>query len=98
MQNYLARRDLSKYICSLIKFSRNELISLVFTYRIFDANHIPHGKKVVMHFMREKGGLLEFEKMWRRQFIETMEPKYLPNLWSVDHKPERMEHISELTI
>ena len=43
-----------------------------------------------MYYMKQPGGLLEFEKMWRRQFIETMQPQYLPYLWSVDHKPERM--------
>ena len=48
-----------------------------------------------MYYMKQSGGLLEFEKMWRRQFVETMEPKYLPHLWSVDHKPERMEHLTD---
>ena len=62
----------------------------IFLYRVHDADHIPHGKKVVMYFMKQPGGLLEFEKIWRRQFVETMQPNFLPYLWSVDHKPERM--------
>ena len=49
---------------------------------------IPHGKKVVEHYMKQDGGLLKLVKMWRQQFIETMEPKYLPDFWSIDHNPE----------
>ena len=31
---------------------------------------------------------MKFIKMWRQQFVETMEPKHLPDFWSVDHNPE----------
>ena len=36
----------------------------------------------------EQGGLLKFIKIWRQQFVETMEPRFLPDFWSVDHNPE----------
>lgn len=54
---------------------------------------MPHGKKVVNYFMVKDGGLLEFERMWRRQFVENMQPKFLPPLWSVEHNPERMKPV-----
>ena len=47
-----------------------------------------HGLKVVEAVMKEEGGLEEFEKVWRKGFLENMEPKFMPELWSVDHKHE----------
>jgi len=35
-------------------------------------------------------GLLTFEKRWRRHFVDTMQPKHLPHLWSVDHNHDRV--------
>lgn len=58
--------------------------------RINNAKFVPHGRKVVEYYMAKEGGLLEFEKMWRRHFVEFMQPKHLPSLWSVEHKPERI--------
>ena len=66
---------------------------LVFPSRVRNEQFVPHGQKVVEHFMQKPGGLLEFEKLWRRRFVETMEPKFLPALWSVDHTPQRMANI-----
>lgn len=37
-----------------------------------------------------EGGLVELERMWREHFLTTMEPKYLPSLWSVRHNQERL--------
>lgn len=59
--------------------------------KINNAKFIPHGKKVVEHYMQKEGGLLEFEKMWRRHFVEVMQPKFLPPLWSIEHIPERLK-------
>ncbi|XP_071508031.1 exonuclease 3'-5' domain-containing protein 2-like [Diadema antillarum] len=48
-----------------------------------------HGWKVVKGVMEgAEGGLAEFEKMWRRNFLENMEPCFMPALWSVDHRHE----------
>lgn len=30
------------------------------------------------------------ERMWREHFLSTMNPKHLPNLWSVRHNQERL--------
>ncbi|XP_031842751.1 exonuclease 3'-5' domain-containing 2 isoform X2 [Nomia melanderi] len=50
----------------------------------------PHGLKVVQYFEKREGGLVELERMWREHFLLSMEPKYLPNLWSVCHNQERL--------
>lgn len=46
----------------------------------------PHGKQVV-DIVSQEGleGLGEFIKIWRINFIESMQPKYLPSGWRVDH-------------
>ncbi|XP_070154995.1 exonuclease 3'-5' domain-containing protein 2 [Polyergus mexicanus] len=50
----------------------------------------PHGLKVVQYFQKKEGGLVELERMWREHFLNKMEPKYLPSLWSVRHNQERL--------
>ncbi|EAT35135.1 AAEL012690-PA [Aedes aegypti] len=54
-------------------------------------NYCAHGEKVVDHFKQTPGGLSELEKMWREHFLQTMKPKYLPDLWSVEHNYKRLE-------
>ena len=49
-----------------------------------NANFVSHGSEVVKRVSAE-GKLEEFEKMWRKHFVDTMQPKFLPPLWSVDH-------------
>ena len=55
-----------------------------------NSNFVSHGQEVVKK-VREEGRLLEFEKTWRQHFLETMHPKYLPPLWSVDHRHDRLK-------
>lgn len=50
-----------------------------------------HGLQVVKYFTDNEGGLVSLEKMWREHFLKTMEPQYLPPLWSVSHNQERLE-------
>ncbi|XP_012223059.1 exonuclease 3'-5' domain-containing protein 2 [Linepithema humile] len=50
----------------------------------------PHGLKVVQYFQKQESGLVELERMWREHFLTTMQPKYLPSLWSVRHNQERL--------
>ena len=49
-----------------------------------------HGEKVVKGIMEEEGfqGIVKFEKRWRQHFLNSLEPKFLPQLWSVDHVHE----------
>jgi len=57
--------------------------------RIPNADYIPHGLKVVRHY-QERENLLALERRWREHFVNAMNPKHLPSLWSVEHnrKPE----------
>lgn len=56
--------------------------------RVAKEKFIKHGEKVVRYVMEHGTGLLEFQKRWRQHFLETMEPHFLPPLWSVDHIQE----------
>lgn len=59
--------------------------------RIFNELYVPHGLKVVQ--LHAKDGLLslmQLEKRWRQHFLETMQPKYLPLLWSVEHNHNKL--------
>ena len=58
---------------------------------VLNENFIPHGKKVVDFFVNEHGaekGIVLLEKMWRKHFLETMRPQFLPPLWSVEHRQD----------
>jgi len=33
----------------------------------------------------EKDAINELKAMWRQHFLDTMKPKYLPPLWSVNY-------------
>jgi hypothetical protein len=48
-----------------------------------------HGQKVVEYFRAKQGGLVELERMWRQHFLDKMRPKFLPDLWSVEHNTKR---------
>ena len=69
-----------------------EMISQAVTMetRKENSNFVSHGQEVVRK-VREEGKLLEFEKMWREHFIDSMRPQYLPSLWSVDHRHEGLK-------
>lgn len=50
---------------------------------------VSHGQKVYEYFC-EHGGLMQFEKMWRQHFLDTMNPQFLPDMWSVEHNHKRL--------
>lgn len=58
--------------------------------RILNESFMPHGLKVVQAYA-EQGlrGLIELERRWRQHFLSSMQPKFLPPLWSVDHNHEK---------
>ncbi|XP_050715029.1 exonuclease 3'-5' domain-containing protein 2-like isoform X2 [Eriocheir sinensis] len=47
-----------------------------------------HGQRVCQAYMRK--GLVELQQRWRRHFIDTMQPEYLPRFWSVTHNLQKM--------
>ncbi|XP_026726629.1 exonuclease 3'-5' domain-containing protein 2 [Trichoplusia ni] len=48
-----------------------------------------HGEKVVDYFLKGDG-LLRLEEIWREHFLKSMEPRHMPELWSVKHNEERL--------
>ncbi|XP_072935577.1 exonuclease 3'-5' domain-containing protein 2 [Epargyreus clarus] len=48
-----------------------------------------HGHKVVQHYA-DREGLLRLEEMWREHFLDSMKPRYMPELWSLKHNEERL--------
>lgn len=57
-----------------------------------NVNYFAHGEKVVGYFCRntgETGGLVELERMWRMHFLDVMVPRYMPELWSVEHSVDK---------
>ncbi|XP_074854978.1 exonuclease 3'-5' domain-containing protein 2 [Carettochelys insculpta] len=54
--------------------------------RVCNESYVPHGLKVVQCFAR--GGLrslMQLERRWRQHFLDSMQPKHLPEQWSVNH-------------
>ena len=51
-----------------------------------------HGETVVMAIQQQEGcrGLVQFERRWRQHFVDSMQPKYLPELWFVDYIHEKV--------
>jgi hypothetical protein len=38
-------------------------------------------------------GLVEFEKMWRQHFVETMRPQHLPEMWSIEYQAKDVQEL-----
>ena len=62
-------------------------------FRVPNEDYTPYGKQVVDYVMQDEG-LVEFEKSWRKHFLETMKPQYLPPLWSVDHSHSELTDLN----
>uniref|UniRef100_A0A8C0X3C0 Exonuclease 3'-5' domain-containing protein 2 n=1 Tax=Castor canadensis TaxID=51338 RepID=A0A8C0X3C0_CASCN len=59
--------------------------------RISNENYIPHGLKVVQrHTQRGLRSLMQLESRWRQHFLDSMQPKHLPQQWSVDHNHQKL--------
>ncbi|XP_006516478.1 exonuclease 3'-5' domain-containing protein 2 isoform X4 [Mus musculus] len=59
--------------------------------RIYNESYIPHGLKVVQR--HTEGGLrslMQLESRWRQHFLDSMQPKHLPQQWSVDHNHQKL--------
>ena len=54
----------------------------------FKKNHrqdYDHGYHVVQKLDTEKK-IIDFVKLWRRHFIDVMQPEYMPTGWSIDFR------------
>ncbi|KAE9544452.1 hypothetical protein AGLY_001631 [Aphis glycines] len=49
-----------------------------------DCQHNSAAEKVVKHFL-ERDAISELKAIWRQHFLDTMKPKHLPPLWSVNY-------------
>jgi hypothetical protein len=81
---------------TLVKYNYIQLFKL---YQLLRENHIneiyefkgiyrkqyDHGYHVVQKLDTEEK-IEDFVKLWRNHFIETMQPKFMPNGWSVDFR------------
>nr|XP_045011296.1 exonuclease 3'-5' domain-containing protein 2 isoform X2 [Jaculus jaculus] len=59
--------------------------------RIYNENYVPHGLKVVQR--HTEGGLralMQLESRWRQHFLDSMQPRHLPQQWSVDHNHQKL--------
>ncbi|XP_017656795.1 exonuclease 3'-5' domain-containing protein 2 isoform X2 [Nannospalax galili] len=59
--------------------------------RIYNESYVPHGLKVVQR--HTEGGLrslMQLESRWRQHFLDSMQPKHLPQQWSVDHNHQKL--------
>lgn len=45
-------------------------------------------EKLMATIERDEQKLFEFVKMWRKHFVDTMQPKFMPNLWVIDMEVE----------
>ena len=54
----------------------------------------PHGLRVVQWYSYHDG-LVELESLWRKHFLDSMKPKYLPAFWSVSHTSTRLKEKAE---
>jgi hypothetical protein len=49
-------------------------------------------KRVVDSLGEDKEKMHDFAVMWRKHFVESMNPQFLPSGWKVDHKLKKSQH------
>ncbi|CAB3245439.1 unnamed protein product [Arctia plantaginis] len=54
-----------------------------------NSDYESHGMKVAEYYS-ERDGLLRLEEIWRQHFLDVMQPRYMPDLWSIKHNEERI--------
>ena len=57
-----------------------------YTLRERNTSYVAHAEIVVKSLV-EKDQVFEFQRRWRQHFLDTMKPRFLPDLWCVDHNP-----------
>ncbi|KAI8044161.1 hypothetical protein M5D96_000312 [Drosophila gunungcola] len=60
-------------------------------YRVENSDYCQHGERVVQQYRDKFGGLVELERLWREHFLHAMQPRFLPELWNVNHNADRLE-------
>lgn len=57
--------------------------------KVYRNNQQEHGQAVVEAY--KKVGLSKLEQRWRQHFLDTMNPRFLPDCWSVTHNMYKMK-------
>lgn len=57
--------------------------------KVYKNNQQEHGQAVVEAY--KKVGLSKLEQRWRQYFLDTMNPRFLPECWSVTHNMYKMK-------
>lgn len=50
---------------------------------------ISHGE-IVVDYYAKNGGIVELEIVFRKHFLDTMNPQHLPSLWNINHNANRL--------
>lgn len=56
--------------------------------RDWNEDYQAHGELVCKAYQQR--GLVHLQQRWRRHFLDTMQPKHLPQYWSVNHNLQKM--------
>lgn len=56
-------------------------------------NYPKHGQLVCEAYMKK--GLVKLQQRWRQHFLDAMQPKYLPQHWSVNHNLQKMWEVMD---
>lgn len=71
-------------------FNEMEIENLANSYSgpVADPNNINHGKEVIDRIVGRNGfeSLFEFASEWRKHFLDTMNPQFMPDNWDVNHR------------
>ena len=75
------------HLLTILKHVATLCVDSLSSFRSETEDCVSHAELVVSH-VREKGQLFEFQQRWRQYFLDTMQPKFLPDLWCVTHNPQ----------
>jgi len=64
---------------------KEEHIAETYDFKVKNRYLYDHGYHVVQKLDTEEK-IMEFVKLWRKHFIDTMQPQYMPYGWSVDFR------------
>jgi hypothetical protein len=64
---------------------KQQHIDEIYTFKEENRHLYDHGYHVIQKLDTDEK-IMEFVKLWRNHFIDTMQPKYMPDGWSIDFR------------
>lgn len=58
---------------------------------VLNPDYVSHEEKVMDAVAEEEDGFEKFEQRWRKYFLTSMKPRFMPALWSVTHNTSRRQ-------